>query len=332
MKTHCTSSPRGQFRFVCALVVVASLVPSMFGQAQKQGRPASRVYVSDVSGEASIRTGETVEDLARRSVYTAEGTVIETRRPEGNDSSRHYSTMVYSNGTGAYFDADTRVEVRRFVQEPFQPNRTDVEVEPSISNMQAFVARGTVGLCTSRLVAGSVMTYQTPHGAVSVRGRRLVIQTNDDVTRISMLQGDSTVRAGAMDMGGHIIQEGEQAVIRPGGQGQPNRIEIVRIPDSERPRLEDQVAMACLARRTVYFEVRETDSTAGNGGANQTGAGRVNAFDSPTDSNRGRNGDQFLVPIEVVPTNLPVHFTVSPATLPPTTPQANPPPASGPGG
>jgi len=69
--------------------------------------------------------------------------------------------MVYSNGTGIYFDPDTRMEIRKFVQEPFTPNRADMETEPSISQTQTFLSRGLVGLCTSRLVAGSSMVYQT---------------------------------------------------------------------------------------------------------------------------------------------------------------------------
>jgi len=50
-----------------------------------------------------------------------------------SDKEKTYSSMVYSNGTGIYFDPDTRMEIRKFVQEPFTPNRADMETEPSIS-------------------------------------------------------------------------------------------------------------------------------------------------------------------------------------------------------
>jgi hypothetical protein len=169
--------------------------PAMMNAQARKKNSVSKIYIADVNGGASIDTGEALEDLNKRSVYPAQGTVIETKRPTSEqDRSKHYSTMVYSNGTGAFFDADTRVEVKRFVQEPFMPNRTDVQVEPSVSHTQAFIARGAVGLCTSKLIAGSNMVYQTPHGSVNIRGQKIVIEATADETKISMLEGESTVR------------------------------------------------------------------------------------------------------------------------------------------
>jgi hypothetical protein len=322
------------------VLCVGVVLPASVSAQPRKKNPVSKVYVSDVSGDAIIDTGDSIEDLSKRAVYTAQGTVIETKRPDNaNERSKHFSTMVYSNGTGAFFDADTRVEVRRFIQEPFTPNRTDVETEPSISQTQAFVARGTVGLCTSKLVAGSNMTYQTPHGSVSIRGRKVVIQAENDVTKISMLEGDSTVRSGSTELGGHTLHAGEQAVIRRGSAGAPTRIEIRKIPNEEVPQLDDKVAMACMAKKTVYFEVRERQLTSseleaaaaeGAEGDSTAGApsGPVSAFDSAqTGSNSGFLRE--LVPIEIVPVNLPVEFTVSPARL--LTPGNGPPAGSGPG-
>lgn len=306
-----------QFRAFRAIVLgtmVAWLLSSaaLFGQTKKKN-PASKLYVSDVAGEAQIDTGEAVEDLNKRSVYTAQGAVIDTGKADGKrDADKHYSTMVYSNGTGAFFDTDTRVEIRRFVQEPFVPTRSDSEVEPSISQTQAFVARGTVGLCTSKLVAGSSMAYTTPHGTVNIRGRKVVIQAESNVTKISMLEGESTVRAGVMDMGGQTIHAGEQAIIRPAGPGEPNMVEIRKIPSAEASQLDDKVAMACMAKKTVYFEVRGRQNSSGNG--------EVDAFNS-NEGNTRTAGSPFvdangeIVAIPVVPTNLPVQFTISPASL-----------------
>lgn len=285
-------------------------------QAQSKNKnPSSKIFVSDVAGDAQIDTGESVEDLSKRSVYTAQGTVIETKRADsGQDRGKAYSTMVYSNGTGAYFDADTRVEIQKFSQEPFVPTRSDMEVEPSISQTQAFVSRGTVGLCNSKLVAGSTMKYVTPLGSVNVRGKKLVIEAADNMTKISMLEGESTVQAGSMDMGGHTIHTGEQAIIRPAAPGQPNTIEIVKMSASETNRLDDKVAMACMAKRTVYFEVR------GRQQSNASQQGQVSAFDGDGTTTRSAgdpittaNGDIVAVP--VLPSRLPVQFTISPASL-----------------
>lgn len=329
MKTRRPTARAGACSAV-SLLLVALLVPvDAAAQQGKRKNPASKVYVADVSGEALIDTGETIEDVSKRSVYTAQGTVIETKRPQSEaDRSKYYSTMVYSNGTGAFFDADTRVELRRFQQEPFTPNRSDVEVEPSISQTQAFVPRGTVGLCTSKLVAGSSMTYQTPLGSVNIRGRKIVIEAQPDVTKISMLEGDSTVRGGPQDLGGHTLHAGEQALIRRGPPGQPNIVEVRPIPPAEAPQLDEKVAMACMAKKTVYFEVREKRENSSDGGADGADSplgggsgsegGPVTAFDGSTSTN---SPNVEIVPVEVVPINLPVQFTVSPATI--VTPNGN---------
>lgn len=283
---------------------------------RKKSNPASKVYVSDVSGETMIDTGENIEEVAKRSVYSVEGTVIETKRPESKaDRSRTYSTMVYSNGTGAFFDSDTRVEIKKFLQEPFSPNRADIENEPSISQTHAFVSRGAVGLCNSKLVAGSTMSYQTPLGSVNIRGRKVVIETDSSVTKISMLEGESTVRAGPMDMGGHLVRAGEQAVIRPGAPGQPNQIQVIKIPSSEIGALDDRVAMACMAKKSVYFEVKEkkddgssAPAAAESPGTTPTTDTAVTAFDSaqttpPT--------VREIVAVEVTPVTAPVELTLS---------------------
>ena len=317
---------------VCTLAAVALALPAVQAQ-QKKKNPTSKVYFSDVSGEALIDTGDAIEDLAKRTVYNAEGTVIETKRPQNEtDRSKYYSSMVYSNGTGAFFDADTRVEVRRFMQEPFLPNRNDGDVEPSISQTQAFVARGTVGLCTSKLVAGSTMMYSTSLASVNIRGRKVVIESGTDVTKISMLEGDSTVKSGPNDLGGHIVHAGEQAIIRRTQPGQPNEIQITRIPDGESQHLDEKVSMACMAKKTVYFEVREKANSASQTGAAEegSGSGGVTAFDGSGGGGTGSTNTREIVPVEVVPTNLPVEFTVSPARLPGT--PVSDTPGNGPGG
>ena len=126
------------------------ILPSLATAAQVKKNPTSKIYVADVDGEAEIDTGDRVDDLTKKSVYSAQGAVIETKE-------KAVDAMVFSNGTGIFFDEETRVEVKRFDQEPFLPNRSDMDVEPSISQTQAYLPRGTVGICPSKLVAGSSM-------------------------------------------------------------------------------------------------------------------------------------------------------------------------------
>ena len=74
------------------------MIPSMPGASAARKNPASMLYVTEVGGEALIDTGEAIDDLAKRSVYTAQGSVIETKRAEtGTDQSKNLTAMVFSN-------------------------------------------------------------------------------------------------------------------------------------------------------------------------------------------------------------------------------------------
>jgi len=264
---------------LCA--VFGIVAPIGVSAANKKNNPTSKFYVADVDGDAQIDTGDRVDDLTKKSVYNAEGTVVETKPSATN-------AMVFSNGTGVFFDEDTRLEVKKFEQEPFVPNRTDMDVEPSISQTQNYVPRGTVGLCTSKLVAGSSMNYSTPLGSVNIQGGKVVVSTDNNKTTISMIEGESNVNAGVVDTGGHTLKNGQQAVITPGPNGAPPQIKIQDIPSNQVKELSQKVTMACNAKKTVYFEAtgqQQSDTVVPNrGGAGRTPAvatnpGTVTAFD-----------------------------------------------------
>ncbi len=281
---------------VCA--VIAVLLGTLDASAQgRRKNPTSKIYVADVNGSAQIDTGETIDDLTKRSVYTAQGTVIETKDDSTN-------AMVLSNGTGLHFDPGTRLEVRKFVQEPFTPNRNDMDVEPSVSATETFLSRGAVGLCTSKLAAGSTMNYNTPHAGVRIRGRRAAIQVTSEGTKVSLIEGDITVRAGSHDAGGQRLEPGQQAIISPSGG-----IRIQAIPPGEMKSLEDKVSMACAARKTVYFDVKEKQEGGLDEGQIE---GEVTAFDEAA----GAGSEDEIVAIEVTPPTVDPNVTVSAASIP----------------
>jgi hypothetical protein len=289
------------FGVVAATVGLASFNELRAAADPKRNNPAGKVYVADITGESQIAIGQKIEDLAKKSVYTVGGSIIETKA-NSTDS------LVFSNGTGAFFDANTRVEIRRFSQEPFTPNRTDMDVEPSISQTQAFIVRGLVAICTSKLVAGSNMSYLTPLAAVNIRGRRLVIETSDEVSTISVLEGNCTVNGGPLDLSGRLLQAGDQAVIRRGAPGQPNAVVVDKIPAERLSVLEEKATMACNAKRTVYFETRDRNSAEPVDSA--LGSNFTNAFGGEDPSTLE------VVAIPVVQVNLSPNITISPSTLP----------------
>jgi hypothetical protein len=248
------------------IILSLSLLTTVAFAAGKK-TPTSKLYIADLDGQSEIDTGERIEDLRSKSVHNAQGTIIETKANSNN-------SMVFSNGTGVFLDQDTRLEVQQFSQEPFTPNRTDLETEPSISQTRNYIPRGRVGICAPRMVAGSSMVYATPHGSASIRGKKVVVESQDFETIISSVEGEVTVKGDGGSGGGRTIKGGEQAVIRQ-LPGQAPTIVVQPIPDDQREMIEDKVAMACNARRTVYFDVAQKKSEMGK--ASGEGPGEDNA-------------------------------------------------------
>ena len=80
--------------------------------------------------------------------------------------------------------------------------------------------------------------------------------------------------------------------------------------EAELPQLEEKIGKAWMATRTVYFEERAL-AVGDRGAAEGVTSGLVTAFDGDGVAPTLRE----IVPIEILPTNLPVEFTVSPARI-----------------
>jgi hypothetical protein len=260
--------------------------------------PASKMYVADTQGDALIDNGKEINDLTKKAVYNAEGTVIETKANSN-------ASAVLSNGTGLYFDVSTKVEIRQFQQDTFRPNRSDIDDEPSLSTTHVIVDYGVVGVSTSKLVAGSKMVFDTPLGSASIRGRQSVITAGENIAVFSMIQGDATVQAGPLDMP-RVIKAGQQIIIRPSNKiGQPNLVLIQDIPPGADEDaviwLSERVLAADAARKLVYFEVQARkglDST-------------IALFDGGT----AETSNNEIVAVPVVPASPPIGPVVSAANL-----------------
>jgi len=283
---------RSLLRFLTAAICVVAV-------AHAQGRkknPTSKLYVADTVGDTQIDTGLEIDDLTKKSVYNAEGTVIESKANSN-------ASVVLSNGTGIYFDVNTRVSIKAFQQDSFRPNRDDIEDEPSLSSTRLVIDHGVIGVSTSKLVAGSTMIYETSLATAFIRGRQAVILATDNLTVISMIQGEATVQGGPLDRP-HLVRNRQQIIIRPGDPGEPNSVTIQDIPDgnSEDTRvwLEERVLTADAARKLVYFEVQSRSAADSS----------VTLFDGA-----GDDSSQQIVPIPVVPANPTIQPNVSPANL-----------------
>ena len=236
--------------------------------------PASKVYITDVVGEASvfIPVAGNIKDTERKDVYNAEGLVFDTKKKSNQ-------TMVLSNGSGVYMDENTHLEIKKFVQEPFTPNRTDMDVEPSISQTKGHIPHGYVAICTSKIVAGSSMAYDTPIGTIKLFNNKVVIDVQDDKTIVISVEGDAKVDLGINRF--EYVKPGQKATITKDG---------IKISDATKEELEEateKVAFACKGKKDVYFDVREN----------------------------GAGSEKEIKAISVVPKKLPTEFTISPSTL-----------------
>jgi hypothetical protein len=295
---------------VAAAVAVVA-VPSSYAQRQlgKKKGPTSKLYLAETVGNGEITNEGRTYSPKQATAFDAPGTVIETKA----DS---HQAFVYSNGTGMFVDANTRIEIDRFVQEPFRPDRNNTEVEPSMSQSDIFVARGQVGICTGQLVSGSTMTYSTPHAAVNIRGGKLSIKTDGSSTTVYLLEGDATVRAGAKDVGGALLHAGEQAVITPGIGGQPPSVTVGPIDRSTAANLDDKVNVACNAKKTVSFETIEKKAeTTGLEGSEQPAtpgeAAPGDVSPSPPGAGGGDDTTQEIVARPTTPAAPPTNIVVS---------------------
>ena len=275
MNTSSAPSPIASLR---ALSVVGFLALSTaVGSAQtSEHHPVGKIYVVSLTGASQSASGETVVALTQKSIFPAAGSRIETK-PSGTLS------MVFSNGTGIFLDQDTHIQIKRFTQDAFTANRTNLELEPSVSTTEVFLSRGILAVSTSKLAAGSAMSFHAMLGSLGLRGGNVVLEANGDELKISLLDGEGTVHGGELDPAGHVLHAGEQAIVLPGPSGQPNIVKIGKIPADELASLEVKAAMAYEARKTVFFE--------------QDATGEVTA-------------------VPVVAATLPVQATVSPSRLP----------------
>lgn len=260
--------------FACISSVALSLTLVCAVHAAGRKNPTSKVFIAEAKGETLINNGEKIEPLTVKSAYSIEGSAIETKA----DAS---TTLVFSNGNSVTLNPNSRLEVKKFLQEPFTPNRNDLDVEPSISQTVLSISRGSFSACGARMVAGSSLTYVTPHGTFNIRGRKVLVETSDNETVVSVLDGDAT----AIDPttgSSQTLKAGQQAVLQRSAPNQPTVVTVRTLSPETNAKADDQVSLACMARRTVYFETAERDE---------------------------------IRPVQIQPADLPTQFTVSPSRI-----------------
>jgi len=251
--------------------------------------PTGKIFIAETDGASTIHINDKIVELTPKSVHLAKGSSLETQ-PNAS------LAIVYSNGTGLSLEPDTQLQIVQFQQAPFPPNRTDLELEPSISTTQAQLMRGTICISTSKLAAGTTMNYQTRHIDVAIHAGKVVIDTDDKKTSVTVLEGSTTLRDRSMP-GGQSLIAGQQAYITRTSSFEAPIITIRQISENEQQALELKAALASMARRTVYFEVADRDNA----------ASRTQNVFNPSEREK-----DILIPVTVLPGTIPGPNTVSP--------------------
>lgn len=240
--------------------------------ADEKKNPVSKAYITSVQGDVSILQEGVIQDLATRETYDAAGVVFDTKE-KSNQS------MVLSNGSGVYMGEYTHLEIKKFVQEPFTPNRTDADVEPSISQTRGYISRGEVAICTSKIVAGSNMEYETPNGKIKLFGNKVYINVGDNGTNVISIEGEFGVEVGPSKF--ERVKTGQKAEMKNG-----NFI-IVKPTEKEFKDAVEHITTACNAKKEVYFDIKK------------------------------EVGEKLeIIATKIIDKKLPVQFTVSPASIP----------------
>ena len=307
-----------------SVLALAVFAPSSFAQRQlgKKKGPTGKVYVAQAIGDTQIQNDDKIYTARQATAFDAPGTIIVTKAGASN-------ALVFSNGTGVFIDENSRVEINRFDQERFTPERNkpvDSAYEPAISHSRIMITQGGVGICPGKLAAGSSMNYSTPFADITVRSGKLSVEATPGATFVDLLDGDITVRgSGGRDVGGQLLRPGERATIIPSPTGGQPTVSIGPIPATSLQLADTRVGAACNAKKSVTFEVIERKAEAG---LDQPATPEVAAGDAATppaaDAAADAAGaeedaagtDQEIVAKPTVPQNPPTNIVVSPDRLP----------------
>ena len=113
-----------------------------------------------------------------------------------------------------------------------------------------------------------------------------MIEVSDTETRVLLIEGDITVLV--PDVGGtsQTLRPGQQAIVRKTATDPVAAVAAQPIMDEQQAKLDEQVSLACISRRTVFFEVAP-----------------------------GEGEEAEIRPVEVTPATPDPGFTVSPARI-----------------
>jgi len=259
----------------CAAAFCAAVIA---GSAQEF--VPGKVYVAEITGGVAYTVAGGRQELKKGISLPVQGARNET-------TPAAHVVLVYSNGTSLYVDEKTVIQIAKFEQKPFPKGIDTTVTEPSVSHTVGRITQGRIIITTNKLMTGTTMIYMTPHAQVKIRGHEVVIEVYDRESRIYVVNGEVTVSPVGASAGGLgvVIHSGQEAVVTDSSVSTSDKIQVLPIDQSYLDSIASQLAAGERAQKIVVFET-------------VTGADGSEIQANP-----------------VVPSNLPVQMTVSPATL-----------------
>ncbi|KXU36535.1 hypothetical protein AXK11_04065 [Cephaloticoccus primus] len=263
----------------------------------------SKLYAVEVDGEAYLENHGVITPLSAREVHIAEGSTVYTEEAST-------TTLVISNGTGLFLNEDGRFSITRAAQEPFVGERGDLIAEPSVSNIQIYHESGVLGVCTSRLLPDSLLEIVTDEAVVRIPDGKLVFERNREGTWVTLVGGDASAQAGKVYYAGQGRDLNiHEKIFFPADGGEPT---LTKLSGRDLSEMEGIVTIACLARRSVYFDAPGDIITTPDQ-AEGPGDGIIGVPTTPGTGGGGPGGGGGGTPPTTVQ---PPPSTVSPAAIP----------------
>ncbi len=173
--------------------------------------PDGIAVVTSRSGEAFI-TGQKPK---LHQQLTLSGTTLQT----GTDSTLF---LVLSNGVAISLGPNTELSIERYTQEPFPPKKESQQYEPSESDLQLNLSKGSLCFAFEHLSPVSQARIQTPNGELRIHSGNSILVVDQNQTEINMFSGTATFyypnssgRAFISDSQSIVINSASAALAKP---------------------------------------------------------------------------------------------------------------------
>jgi len=189
--------------------------------------------------------GAKARSLARGETFSANGQIVYV--PAGLAL-----LFVLSNNDAIYLPAGGRLTLDEFTQDPISDTNSDLEYEPSRSNLRLTLAQGTLAVSGRKPVPTSAFTLTTPLAQFSFHSQSFVVHADGDGVAVTLLDG--TVDVTVPETGFHdTLLAGQTATLTRQSLHAPYPLKLATISTDDQDHFNRWLAIANIAEIRVTF-------------------------------------------------------------------------------